>query len=113
MRHHVTIGITDKGETIALCTADDREEHRAVLADLEEKRGQKSQRQRFVRAFTLSTDHYIATRRFPIRNDLIDATPAKPAPTEPATSPSEPAGPSADLPPRFESTDSKSKGARK
>lgn len=106
MRHHVTIGITDKGEVIALNTDSDVNSHRETMADLSAKAGVKSQRQRFVTAYTLSTDHYVAIRRFPIREDIAlaptSATQA-PAPTEHPSTPSEPAAtsPEIDLPRRL------------
>lgn len=95
MRHHVTIGITDREEVVVLKTSNDIDEHRAVLATLVEKGGRLTQRQRFQRALTLSTDHPVALRRFPIEPVTSDTT--KPAAAENLTSaPPSPAAPDAD-----------------
>lgn len=96
MRHHVTIGKTDTGEIVLICKEDDPSEHRSALEKLHEKGGRDTQRKRFACAWTLTTDSYSAFRRFPIRDDLTDGPPGKPAQTEPAPSPSVPAATSAE-----------------
>lgn len=116
MRHHITIGKTDTGKIVIICDDADPAAHRECLQKLTEKGGKDTQRLRYVEAWTLTTDHAHAFRRFPIRDELIDATPGKPAQTEPpAPPPSAPAAtsdePAPEATPVVET--STRKGARK